>query len=154
MISQAGLLWSPPPRNKWFHNIKNDSGFDELRDKALMGEKTQINKLLSETEILNEEAFFYLSNLNYRILRLHEIMKITDGENNYEETIDRLKPPVFWKDRPIIIRQLKKWSKSKLEEILIKIGETEILMKKNSYIRNDIIIKDLILRLVNKATTS
>jgi DNA polymerase III subunit delta len=135
-------------------NIKNDSGFDELRDKALMGEKIQINKLLSETEILNEETFFYLSNLHYRILRLHEIMKITDGENNYEEAIDRLKPPIFWKDKPVIIRQLKKWSKNKLEEILIKIGETEILMKKNSYIRNDIIIKDLILRLVNKATTS
>ena len=81
-------------------------------------------------------------------------MKITDGENNYEKTIDRLKPPIFWKDKPVIIKQLKKWSKSKLEEILINIGETEILMKKNSYIRNDIIIKDLILRLVNKTATS
>ena len=47
-----------------------------------------------------------------------------------------------------------KFIELEIEAILVKIGETEILMKKNSYIRNDIIIKDLVLRLVNKATTS
>ena len=51
-------------------NIKSDSGFNEIRDKALIGDKSKINKLLSETEILNEEVFFYLNNLNYRVMRL------------------------------------------------------------------------------------
>ncbi len=136
-------------------NIKNDSGFDDIRDKALMGEKSKINKLLSETEILNDESFFYLNNLNYRISRLYEIKKIS-GENkyNYEDVLESAKPPIFWKDKPIINLQLRKWSLAKLEEILIKIGETEILMKKNSNLRNDIIIKELIINLTNKASTS
>ena len=136
-------------------NIKNDSGFDDIRDMALMGEKSKINKLLSETEILNDESFFYLNNLNYRILRLYEIKKIS-GENkyNYEDVLEFAKPPIFWKDKPIINLQLKKWSLAKLEEILIKIGETEILMKKNSNLRNDIIIKELIINLTNKASTT
>ena len=38
--------------------------------------------------------------------------------------------------------------------MLIEIGETEILMKKNSNLRKDIIIKDLIINLTNKATSS
>ena len=42
----------------------------------------------------------------------------------------------------------------KLEEVIVKIGETEILMKKSSSLRNDIIIKDLIINLTNKASTS
>ena len=136
-------------------NIKNDSGFDDIRDMALMGEKSKINKLLSETEILNDESFFYLNNLNYRILRLYEIKKIS-GENkyNYEDVLEFAKPPIFWKDKPIINLQLKKWSLAKLEEILIKIGETEILMKKNSNLRNDIIIKELIINLTSKASTT
>ena len=136
-------------------NIKNDSGFDDIRDKALMGEKSKINKLLSETEILNDESFFYLNNLNYRISRLYEIKKIS-GENkyNYEDVLESAKPPIFWKDKPIINLQLRKWSLAKLEEILLKIGETEILMKKNSNLRNDIIIKELIINLTNKASTS
>lgn len=135
-------------------NIKNDSGFDEIRDKALVGEKTKVNKLLSETEILNEEAFFYLNILNYRILRLHQILKMNQDDNNFEKTLKDLKPPIFWKDKPIIIQQLKKWNKKKIEEIIIKIGETEILMKKNSQLRNDVIIKDLIINLTNKASTT
>tara|TARA_B110000444_G_scaffold257142_1_gene294990 strand:- start:2114 stop:3115 length:1002 start_codon:yes stop_codon:yes gene_type:complete len=135
-------------------NIKNDSGFDEIRDKALVGEKTKVNKLLSETEILNEEAFFYLNILNYRILRLHQILKMNQDDNNYEKILKDLKPPIFWKDKPIIIQQLKKWNKKKIEEIIIKIGETEILMKKNSQLRNDVIIKDLIINLTNKASTT
>ena len=120
-----------------------------------MGEKSKINKLLSETEILNDESFFYLNNLNYRISRLYEIKKIS-GENkyNYEDVLESAKPPIFWKDKPIINLQLRKWSLAKLEEILIKIGETEILMKKNSNLRNDIIIKELIINLTNKASTS
>ena len=119
-----------------------------------MGEKTKINKLLSETEILEDNTFFYLNSLNYRITRLHEITKISKHKENYEEVLEGLKPPVFWKDKPIILQQLKKWSRKKLEEVLVKIGETEILMKKNSYLRNDIIVKNLILSLANKASTS
>ena len=135
-------------------NIKNDSSFDLIRDKALLGDKNKINKLLCETEILNDESFFYLNNLNYRILRLHEIMKITGNQNNYEQTIDKMRPPIFWKDRPVVIQQLKKWNQKKLEDVIIKIGETEILMKKNSYLKNETIIKDLIINLTNKASSS
>ena len=49
---------------------------------------------------------------------------------------------------------ISKWTLKKLESILVKIGETEVLMKKNSNIRNDIVIKDLILSVTNRASTS
>ena len=29
--------------------------------------------------------------------------------------IAKLKPPIFWKDKPIIIEQAKKWNKDKLK---------------------------------------
>ena len=135
-------------------NIKDDTSFNDIRDKALMGEKIQINKLLSETEILEDETFFYLNSLNYRIMRLHEITKISQGNDNYDNILESIKPPIFWKDKPVILRQLRKWTLKKLESMLVKIGETEVLMKKNSNIRNDIVIKDLILSVTNRASTS
>ena len=92
-----------------------------------------------------------MNNLNYRVLRLHEICKISASEGSYEQALEGLRPPIFWKDKPVILQQLKTWSLKKLEEILIKIGETEILMKKNSYLKKDIIIKDLVINLANKA---
>ena len=135
-------------------NLSSDGGFDEIRDKALIGEKSKINKLLSEKEILNEDAFFYLNNLNFRINRLHEIMEISEtNKSNYEQTIETLKPPIFWKDKPEFLKQLKRWNLKNLEALMTKINETEILMKKNSYIRNDIVIKNLIINLTNKASS-
>ena len=135
-------------------NIKNNSGFDKIRDKALLGDKTAINKLLSETEILNDDAFFYLNSLNYRVMRLHEINKISANQNNYEQTLNGLRPPIFWKDKAVILQQLRKWSQKKLKNILIKIAETEILLKKNSTIRKDVVVKNLIMNLTTNAARS
>ena len=135
-------------------NIKNDSTFDQIRDRALLGDKTKVNQLLSQTEILNDESFFYLHNLNYRVTRLYEIIKISENQNNYEQTVNGMKPPIFWKDKPLVMQQLKRWNQKKLEEVLVKIGETEILMKKNSYLKNETVIKDLVINLTNKASTS
>ena len=134
-------------------NINSSGSFDIIRDKALTGEKEKINKLLSKTQILNEEVFFYLNNLNYRIMRLYEIMQQSENnKNNYEKIIEALKPPIFWKDKPIMLQQLKKWSLKELEKIMSKIEEAETLMKKNSYLQNSVVIKDLIIKVTNVAS--
>ena len=84
-----------------------------------------------------------------------EVVKLSNGDiNKYDQILETVKPPVFWKDKPVILQQLRKWNQPKLDRILAKIGETEILMKKNSYLKNDIIIKDLIIDLTRMASSS
>ena len=110
---------------------------------------------MSQIDILNEETFFYLNNLSYRIIRLQEIIRISESDTNkYEQSLEKVKPPIFWKDKPIYIQQLRKWSLKGLTELITKIGETELLVKRNSYLRNDIIVKELIIGLTNKAGAS
>ena len=135
-------------------NIKNNIGFEEIRDAALIGRKDKINKLLSEIDILDEDSFFYLSTLNYRILKLIEIQNANKVFKNYEKTLENLKPPVFWKDKPILLQQLKKWDLQKLYKVAYKIGDIEILMKKNTLIKNNIIIRDLIVDVSKEASIS
>ena len=134
-------------------NIKNNTSFEEIRDSALAGKKDKINKLLSEIDILNEDCFFYLNIINYRILKLIEIQKKKEDFNTYEKTLENLKPPIFWKDKPLYLEQLKKWNLNKLNKIANRVGETEILMKKNTQIRNDVVIKELIVSLSKDAST-
>ena len=111
--------------------------------------------MLSEVELYNEDTFFYLNNLNYRVLKLQEIIEINNkNKNKPEEALEKLKPPIFWKDKPVIIQQLKKWNLARLTQLGKKICDTEILIKKNSYLRKDIIIKDLIIDLTKKASTT
>tara|TARA_B110000967_G_C18885277_1_gene563596 strand:+ start:1411 stop:2421 length:1011 start_codon:yes stop_codon:yes gene_type:complete len=136
-------------------NIKSNVNFDEIRDKALIGKKDEINKLLSEIDLLSEDTFFYLNSLNYRITKLQEIFRISEGKvNNYVQALESIRPSVFWKDKPIIIQQLEKWSLKSLTVIATKIGETELLLKKNSYLRNDIIIKNLIINLTSRTLST
>ncbi len=135
-------------------NIKNNTSFDEIRDNALAGRKDKINKLLSGIDILNEDCFYYLNSLNYRVLKLIEIQKNKDEFNSYEKTLESLKPTIFWKDKPLYLEQLKKWNLEKLNKMADKIGEAEILMKKNPQIRNDIVIKELIVSLSKEASIS
>ena len=136
-------------------NLKNNTSFDRIRDNALNGDKKVINKLLSEIDLQKEDIFFYLNNLNYRITKLLNIIKISEGKNNkYEQVMDNLKPPIFWKDKPIMLQQLKKWNLERLIKLELIIGETEVLMKKNSYLQNDIVIKDLIINVTNRASST
>ena len=133
-------------------NIKNDTGFDKIRDSALIGRKDLTNKLLSEIELLNEDSFFHLNNLNHRVLKLIEILKNNETYKNYEESLERMKPPIFWKEKPVYLEQLKKWNLNQLNNVAKKIGQIETLLKRNSQIENNIIIKDLIVFLSKEAS--
>jgi len=135
-------------------NIKSDTRFEEIRDNALIGKKDKINKLLSTIDLQNEDSLFYLNNINYRILNLIEIQKNSKILNDYENALENFKPQIFWKDKPMYVLQLKKWSLEKLNRIAQKICQTEILMKKNSDINNEIVIKELVISLSKEASTS
>jgi DNA polymerase-3 subunit delta len=135
-------------------NIKNNTRFEEMRDNVLNGKKDKLNSLFSETDLPNEESYFYLNNINYRILNLIEIKKKKEASSSYENVLENFKPPIFWKDKPIYIQQLKKWSLKQLYKAANEILDAEILMKKNSQIRNDILIKNLMISLSKRVSTS
>lgn len=134
-------------------NQKSNINFEEIRDKALVGEKEKVNKLLSQVDFLNEESFYYLNSISSRIQKLIDIKNIL-GSKNIEIEIDNLRQPIFWKDKPIYIKQLKKWSLNKLTRIYSKINAAETLMKKNSYINNSVIIKNLLTDISSENVTS
>jgi len=87
-------------------------------------------------------------------MKLLEIRNTNENIDNYEMAVEKAKPPIFWKDKQVFTEQLKKWSLKKLNIAVMKIGETEILMKKNSNLRNDILIKALIIQLFNEISIS
>ena len=54
----------------------------------------------------------------------------------------------------IYIEQLKKWSLLELTKTLNEIGKVEIMMKKNSMVRSDVLIKDLLINVCNRAANA
>ena len=124
-------------------NISTNEDFNLLRDQALLGNKVKTNKLLGDTTIENDKIVFYLNIINQRLRRLSEVnaKKALDVENS----INELKPPIFWKDKPNFILQAKKWSLSKIRKVQEKTFNLEVIIKANSLINKEFLIKKLIL---------
>jgi DNA polymerase-3 subunit delta len=135
-------------------NLTTNDDFNELKNEVLKGNKTKANKLLSETIFETENYFFYLNSLNQRINKLREIESLRKQTPNIESIIDSLKPPIFWKEKPILLEQAKKWNEIKLQKAIKSTYATEIEMKSNSSIRKDLLIKNLLVELCSSANAS
>ena len=135
-------------------NIKTNDDFAQLKDEAINGNKINTNKLLGDTIFETENNIYYLNLINQRINRLNEIQNMKQSGTNIETIISNLKPPVFWKDKPKLIEQSKKWNRNKIQTTLKKTYDIELKIKSNSSIRKDLLIKNLIVDLCNVANSA
>ena len=100
--------------------------------------------MLGETILDTEKNIYYLFSINQRLNKIAEV-KRKSAEASIEKTIDNLKPPIFWKDKPNLISQTKKWNLSKIKSVIDQTYEIELKIKSNSLINKDVLIKKLIL---------
>jgi DNA polymerase-3 subunit delta len=133
-------------------NIRTIDDFNHLKDEALNGNKITTNRLLADTIFQSENNIYYINLINQRINKLNEIENLKNKNTNIESIIASLKPPVFWKDKPILAKQSKKWNKIKISNALNKTYSAEIMIKSNSSIRKDLIIKNLLVELCMDAS--
>ena len=134
-------------------DIKINDNFNLIRDESLNGNKITINKLLSETVFENDKNIFYLNTFNQRLYKLAEILK-NKKDSSIETMVENIKPPIFWKDKPIIVSQLKKWNLKKINNILKKSYDLEIRLKSNSTISHHLLIKMLVIDVCQLANVS
>ena len=126
--------------------------FNLLKDAALLGRKEETNKLLSSTILESEKNIYYLNLISQRLIRLYDVIK--EGEkSSIENALNNYKPPIFWKDKPIFLSQINKWSKRKIKLILKDIYRFEIKIKSNSFISKEVCIKKLLLDLCSTANS-
>ena len=125
-------------------NSDRNEMFENIRDAALDGNKTKLNHLLSNFAFSNEESFLYLNIINYRLIKLLDIHKQNVQNNDFNVTISKMRPPIFWKDKPVFHRLLKKWDLSSVLSALRYLGQTEEKLRKNSNLNNLTIIKNSI----------
>ncbi len=128
--------------------------FDELRDSCLEGNKEKLNRNLGNIVLQNEDAYFYLNNLNLRIEKLSKLQKQFKIDKNMDVAIENMKPKIFWKDKPIFLRQIGKWNLEKLEKAKKNLIDTEIKMKTRLNNYNNTLIKNLLVNLYRIANST
>ena len=123
-------------------NLRENDDFNKLKDEALLGNRTQTNKLLADTLLSPEKNALYLNTINQRLVKILEISK--NNEDDIEIAVNKLKPPIFWKDKPKVILQAKKWNQEKIQILLKKTYDLEVEIKSNALSNKNILIKKLL----------
>ena len=134
-------------------NLKENNNFDLLKDQALIGDKIKTNRLISNTILEKERNIFYLNVINQRLMKLLEIVKIAK-DNNVDDAINKIKPPIFWKDKTIFNLQARKWDQNKLKKMLGQTYKIEFKIKSNSQITHSLLIKKLLVDICCLANSS
>ena len=131
-------------------NLAENYDVSELIDGCLAKNKKKTINILNENNYSLEDCILIIRTFLIKSKRLLKLSQSYIEKNNIDEVISSFKPPIFWKDKEIIKQQIKNWSHGNIENLIFKINEIELLIKKNS--NNSInILSDFI---IEQATNS
>jgi len=113
-------------------NLADNYGASELIDHSLAKNTKKTVTILNENNYSDEDNIIIIRTLLAKLKRLVKIYELVDKKNSIEQAISECKPPIFWKDKPLVVQQIKSWKKNNLKNLIYKTSEIELLIKKNS----------------------
>ena len=130
-------------------NLAENYNVSELVDNCLAKNSKKTSNILNENNFSSEDCILIIRTLLLKAKRIHKLQKEINNTKNIDQTIANFKPPIFWKDKEIIKKQIASWSLRNIQKIIVKINDVELLIKKNS--SNSLnILSDFILNVANK----
>jgi len=131
-------------------NLAENYGISELIDGCLAKNKKKTINILNENNYSLEDCILIIRTFLIKSKRLLKISQNFMEQNNIDIVISSFKPPIFWKDKEVVKEQIKNWSYKNIEDLIYKIRDVELLIKKNSNSSVNI-LSDFI---IEQATTS
>ena len=111
-------------------NLSENFNINELVDNSLSKNYKKTSEIINESRYKSEDGMIILRTFLQRAKRLLNIYEKQDNKVSFDSLINDYKPPIFWKDKPIVKKQLENWSKSKIKELINNINKTETYLKK------------------------
>tara|TARA_B100001248_G_C27336798_1_gene434236 strand:- start:106 stop:1092 length:987 start_codon:yes stop_codon:yes gene_type:complete len=115
-------------------NLLENISINDLVDTSLSKNPQKTSEILNESNYKPEDGILILRTFMQKAKRLLSLYEKQNTNVNFDNLINDFKPAIFWKDKPIVKRQLESWSKSKIKDLMTEINKTEIFLKKNNSI--------------------
>ena len=131
-------------------NFTGDYKSDILINECLCGNISQYKKIISELYINTVNQILLLRILANKVHRLLNIKEQDNKSNNLDNLISVFKPAIFWKEKPLVKKQLFIWSLNDLKKIINGINNTELLCKQKPQMSKAIFF-DFFLKICVKA---
>ena len=120
-------------------NLADNYSASELVDHSLAKNTRKTITILNENNFSDEDNIIIIRTLLAKLKRLLKIYELVDDKNNIDQAITLIKPPIFWKDKPLVIQQIRSWQELELKKLLYETNTIEYLIKKNSTIAKNIL---------------
>ena len=113
-------------------NLSENFAVGELADSYLSKNIKNVSKILNENNYSDEECILILRTILSKSKRLLTIIEKYNETEDMEDTLSKIKPPIFWKEKENVKTQVLKWKIKDLKRNIYKISEIEHLVKSNS----------------------
>ena len=113
-------------------NIAENYSISELIDNCLVKNKKKITEILNENNFSIDECIQIVRIFLIKAKKLLSLSIAAQEFKSIDKAISSHKPPIFWKDKDMIKNQLRFWTEQKIKDLIVRICEVELLIKKNS----------------------
>ena len=125
-------------------NLAQNYSVSELVDNCLSKNLKKTIKILNENNYSSDDCILILRSLLIKAKRVLKIKESLNNNINIEQAISYFKPPIFWKEKEFVKKQIFAWTLENIQKLIYKINNIELMSKKNN-INSLFIISDFIL---------
>ena len=111
-------------------NLADNYSASELVDNSLAKNRKKIINILNENNFSDEDCIIVLRVCLTKLKRLLKLQEELKKNKNSDAVISAFKPPIFWKDKEIIKKQISNQNHETVKNLISKTNETELLIKK------------------------
>ena len=113
-------------------DLAENYNVSELLDNCLSKNSKKTINILNENNFSFEDCILIIRSFSNKLKRLQKIQKEYQKNKNLDSIISSFKPTIFWKDKDIVRKQVNKNDLEKIEDMIFKTNDIELLIKKNS----------------------
>ena len=134
-------------------NLNENHSIFELIDYCLLKNKRKTINILNENNFGSEDSIIILRTFLSKLKKIYKLAKEYQINQNIDLTIKNARPPIFWKEKDTIKKQLNNWSTNKIKKLIFEVTQIELNIKK--YNTNSLnILVDFILNKCSEKTNS
>ena len=112
-------------------NLTENYSITELVNNFLAKNKKKIVNILNENNYSNDDCVLIIRSFLNKSKKILKLSEEYEKNNNINITISNARPPIFWKEKEITVQQIQKWKPKKIKQLIYKLNELELKIKKN-----------------------
>ena len=113
-------------------NLSENHSINKIVDMSLAKNTRETFRVINENIFSTEDIIIIIRSYLLKSKRLLRLTAELEKNKNIDQVISASKPPIFWKDKDVVKKQLKIWNKESTIALIQNINEVELQLKKNA----------------------